>query len=59
MYGVSGRTAYTKSVTAILTSVLYPNSAPAPAQSDKTHNKGNLQNNYNVKVNNVFDVLGN
>ena len=63
LYGVSGRAAFSRSVSVIISSVLIPGSAPAPA----TPQSGTVQgaditgghDRYNVKVNNFFDTLGN
>ena len=61
MYGASGRNAYTKSITNIIRSTVCPHTAPAPAQPSRTQDTDDLgmQNNYNVQVNNFFDILGN
>ena len=64
MYGVSGRAAFRRSVTAIISSVLSPHSAPAPAtpQSGAAQGTANTtggQDRYNVKVSNIFETLGN
>ena len=63
MYGVSGRAAFSRNITAIISSVLSPHSAPAPAtpQSGSGRSTANTggQDRYNVKVNNFFDILGN
>ena len=64
MYGVSGPDAYMRSVTSVINSVFRPYRAPAhpaTAKADKTQYtpSSGLQTNYNVKVNNVFGILGN
>lgn len=60
MYGVSGRAAYMRSVSSIISSIIQPQ-VPAPTEADMTQYtpSSGIQNNYNVKVNNVFDILGN
>ena len=64
MYGVSGRAAFRRSVTAIISSVLSPHPAPAPAtpQSGAAQGTANTtggQDRYNVEVSNIFETLGN
>ena len=65
MYGVSGRAAFCRSVTAIINSVLSPHSAPEPVtpQSETAQGAGATntggQDRYNVEVNNIFNILGN
>ena len=64
MYGVSGRAAFRRSVSVIISSVLSPNSAPAPTtpQSGAAQGTANTtggQDRYNVEVSNIFETLGN
>ena len=67
LYGVSGRAAFRKSVTAIISSVLSHPSATAQATPQSgteqgaanTTVTGGQEDRYNVKVNYFFDILGN
>ena len=61
MYGVSGRAAFRRSVTSIISSVLshVPATAPVTHQSGSGQGAANTEDRYNVKVNNFFDILGN
>ena len=65
MYGVSGSAAYMRSVTSIISSAVHPApSLPTYAQATQSHraqytHSSGMQTNYNVEVNNVFNILGN
>ena len=61
MYGVSGRAAFRRSVTSIISSVLshVPATGPVTPQSGSAQGAANTEDRYNVKVNNFFDILGN
>ena len=63
-YGVSGRLAFRRNVTAIISSVLSHPSATAQATPQSGTEQGATNTSgehdrYNIKVNNFFDILGN
>ena len=63
LYGVSGRLAFRRSVSAIINSVLSPAPASVPVTPQSGPAQGAAttggQDRYNVKTNNFFDILGN